>query len=118
MVSSTVVSGIRMEWIYEGTYDSIGLDQFAISIAALANGEASPIAVLENVLSSIAENLNAASGCMHYDADSVLREKAHALGFNDMSLFLAEVINRIAASMVDLQISKLTAQHRHLRYAQ
>ncbi|GEM_PF-5095439 len=117
MTSTAHLSMPRMAWIYEGTFDSIGLDQFATTVAAMAHHETSPAQILETVLASIAENLNAASGRTDHDAESVLREKAHALGFNDMTCFLHEVNSRIATSIVDLQISKLSSNYRPARHA-
>lgn len=107
-----ITNGQRIAWVFDGSIDYIGLEQFATSIAALANGEARPIEVLENVLSSIAENLNASTTEPHYSPETVMSEKAHELGFQDMELFREEACRLIAHSMIDLELSKLSAKHR------
>ena len=107
-----ITNGQRIAWVFDGSVDYIGLEQFATSIAALANGETRPLDVLENVLSSIAENLNASTEQSTNSTETVMSEKAHELGFQNMEALREEACRLIAHSMVDLELSKLSAQHR------
>lgn len=108
-------TAIHMSWMYDGNVNLEGLEQFATSIAVLARFESTPLAVLENVLGIIAENLNAARGLNVYDAEAVLSERAAALGFEDMSYFRKELVRLIGERMIDLKTSELMALQQHIR---
>lgn len=97
--------------------DFEALDQFATSVAAMATLDATPLAVLENVLSTIAENLNASHHCTRYSSEGLLREKAQRYGYEDISLFRRHIVKLIGERMIDLQISQLSAIQRRQRMA-
>lgn len=102
-------------WLHNGTVDQEKLEQFATSIAAMATHEATPLAILGNVLNTIAENLNASTGENRYNAETILQERAQELGFEDVPMFRREIVRLVGQRIIDLEVSKLSAYQRQIR---
>jgi hypothetical protein len=92
------------------------MEQFATSIAALAEQQTSPETVLYDVLSAIAENMRASGRHEEVTVESILEEKAHQAGYGNLQHFHTDLLHLIREQMVGLQLSRLTASHRgHMR---
>lgn len=106
----------RTQWVLNSAIDQLGLEHFATSIAALAQGNISPIAVLEQVLGTIVENLNSLEGTpTTYSIDRLMLEKANAYGFSTVAEFHQCLVRLISDRMIDLEFSRLSADQRRQR---
>ncbi|MCI5050026.1 MAG: hypothetical protein MRY32_06805 [Rickettsiales bacterium] len=109
----------RLDWVFDGQPNREGLEQFAVSIAALASNEATPLAVLENVLATVAENLNASSALAAHDSKTMLSEKAAALGYDDVQMFRKDLVECIGQYMNNIRLTGISQQQRliHRKYS-
>lgn len=117
MTSAAAIHPIIPRRSVDHSIDYEALDQFATSVAAMATLDATPLAVLENVLGTIAENLNASLHCTRFSAEGLLLEKALRYGYDDVALFRRHIVKLIGERMIDLQISQLSAIQRQTRKA-
>lgn len=93
--------------------DLQALESFATSVAALAAQEARAIDILDAVLESIAENLNASgAGGIRLDKRDILRRKAEQTGYASYRCFERDLLCLIDARMADLRRCRLTASER------
>lgn len=98
-----------------GSIDLLALEQFATSIAALANQEAHPVEILDSVLQTIAENMNASCDGIYHDKQQILSEKAEQIGYSNYYSFQQDLLYLIGRRMADLRHSRLTAAQRAQR---
>lgn len=113
-----MTSPTRTPWVLDSAIDHLGLEQFATSIAALAQADLPPLAVLEQVMATIVDNLNSLGSGTGYSIEQLMHEKAAAYGFASVADFHQSLVKLIAERMVDLQISQLNAEQRRLRLGQ
>lgn len=104
----------RPDWARE-SIDLLALEQFATSIAALATEQARPTEVLDNVLATIAENMNAGRGTARHDKHQILREKAMQVGYANYRRFEQDLLCLIGERLEDLRYCHLTAADRQLK---
>ena len=92
--------------------DQLALDQFATTIAALAQDGSSPTAVLNHVLEAIAANLNETSCYGYYSSERILQERASQIGYRNLHQFRRDLLQTIEDRMHDLRFSRLSASAR------